>query len=109
MRYITWNVHHKTKEIKNIYACISYIRPLLEYCVQVKSLSCSIDLNMLKSVGREGTRLIPSFRRKKYKERLRALNLFSTEKTYRRGDMIEIYKMFKGLTNLNIDDFFLNT
>ena len=34
------------------------------------------------------------------------LNMYSVERRYRRGDIIEVFKMFSGLDDLKVEDFF---
>ena len=34
------------------------------------------------------------------------LNMYSLERRYIRGDLIEGYKMFNGLDNIKVEDFF---
>ena len=60
---------------------------------------------MLEKVQRRATRLIPGLRRLDYHDRLKDLNMYSVERRYRRGDMIEVFKMFSGLDDLKVEDF----
>ena len=46
-------------------------------------------------------------RDKPYEERLRILQLTSFEERFRRGDMIETYKMLTGKTNVDPNQFFV--
>jgi len=103
--FISRNVAHRSKEvIKTLYN--AYVRPHLEYCVQAWSPHYQKDLIMLEKVQRRATKLISGFKRLDYETRLRELDMFSLKRRYKRGDMIEVYKIFEGLDNLNVSDYF---
>ena len=61
---------------------------------------------MLEKVQRRVTRLVSRLKRLDYETRLKELNMFSLERRYKRGDMIEVYKIFTGLDDLKLEDFF---
>ena len=50
--------------------------------------------------------MIPRLRNLPYEERLEELNLFSLSKRRMRGDLIEVFKIFKGFSNINVEDYF---
>ena len=50
--------------------------------------------------------MIPRLRNKSYEERLEELNLFSLPKRRIRGDLIEVFKIFKGFSNLDANKYF---
>ena len=104
--FIARNVYYKSKEVvKNLY--ISYVRPHLEYCCQAWAPHYEKDLNLLERVQRRATRLIKGFKGLEYEERLKRLDLYSVRRRYVRGDLIEVYKMFQGISGLCVEDFFI--
>jgi hypothetical protein len=99
------NVHYKSKEvISKLFN--SYVRPTLEYCLQAWSPYYRHDIEMVESVYRRMTKIIPGLKRLEYPDRLLALNMFTFERRKLRGDMILVYKMFQGLVNIDVNNFF---
>ena len=104
--FIARNVGHKSKEVvKTLYN--AYVRPHLEYCVQAWAPHYQKDLIMLEKVQKRATRIVSGLKTLDYETRLKALNMFSLGRRYKRGDMIEVYKIFNGLDDLKVEDFFV--
>ena len=82
----------------------SLIRPHLEYCIQAWRLFLVKDVDLLERVQRRATKLVHSIKSRPYDERLRLLGLTTLELRQTRGDMIETFKIIKGLED--IDKFF---
>ena len=61
---------------------------------------------MLEGVQHRATKIIPSLKHLSCKNRLKELNMYSLERRYIRGDLIEVYKMFNGLDDINVEDYF---
>ena len=49
--------------------------------------------------------MIPRLRNKPYEKRQKELNLFGLSKRRLRGDLIYVFKKFRGLDDINIDDY----
>jgi hypothetical protein len=82
------------------------IRPKLEYCVQAWRPYLIKDINLLEGVQRRVTRMIVKNNSLSYEERLNLLGLTSLEMRRERGDMIEVFKILKGLVKVKQDRFF---
>lgn len=84
----------------------SLVRPKLEYCVQAWRPYLKKDVDLLENVQRRATRLMFKDRGFSYGERLRILGLTTLETRRLRGDLIEVFKIFKGFVNVKYTDFF---
>ena len=91
--------------VKKLYT--SLVRPRLEYCTQACRPWLQQDVNLLESVQRRMTRLIPGWADKyTYEQRLRKLHLTTLETRRLRADLIEVFKMINQMDNVNLSDFF---
>ena len=81
------------------------VRPRMEFAVQAWSPHLRKDINQLEKVQRRATKLIPSLASLPYEARLKKLNLTTLEDRRQRGDMIEAFKILKGIDK--IQDKFL--
>ena len=84
----------------------SLVRPHLEYAVQFWSPSLRKDIDRLEAVQARATKLIPSIRHLGYKRRLERLNLYLLEKRRLRGQLIETFKILKGINNIDYNHLF---
>ena len=84
----------------------SLVRPKLEYCMSVWKPHYRKDIDLLEGVQRRSLKVIDGFNVLCYEDRLSAVHLTSLETRRIRGDLIEVYKIMHGLTNLNPEDFF---
>jgi len=84
----------------------TYIRPHLEYCIQVWSPYLVKDIEVLERVQKAATNLIPQLRKYSYADRLKVLGLTSLKDRRERGDMIEVYKILNGKEHIDSGQFF---
>ena len=90
--------------LMNLYK--SLVRPHLDYCSTVWSPQYRKDISLLERVQHRFTRLFPHLRELPYEERLRRLGLWSLEERRNRADLIELFKMVKGLSAVPWSLFF---
>ena len=81
----------------------SLVRPHL---VQVWRPYLHKDIDLLEKVQKRATKLVPALKDKPYEERLVALNLTTLETRRIRGDLIEAFKILKGIDNIAVERFF---
>ena len=82
------------------------VRPHLEYCVQFWSPYYRKDIIQLERVQKRFTRMLPGLDGLSYKERLDRLGLFSLGRRRLRGDLIEVYKIMRGIDQLDSQHLF---
>ena len=75
---------------------LALVRPHLDYAVQFWSPHYRKDIGLLESVQRRMTKRIQGMKDIPYERRLRMLNLHSLERRRLRGDLIEVFKWYRG-------------
>ena len=73
----------------------TYVRPHLEYCVQVWNPVHAGDVEAMERVQNRFTRMIPQSAVMSQAERNKLLNITTHEERRLRGDLIYIYKLFE--------------
>lgn len=87
--------------MKRLYTAL--VRPILEYGNVVCYPRYQRDIDVLESVQRRATRLVPGLKRYEYEERLRRLDLPSLVFRRIRGDAIETYKFMHGMYKIDTE------
>jgi len=82
------------------------VRPHVEYCVSAWSPYYKKDKELLEKVQRRFTEMIKGMKGKSYEERLQRLNLWSLEERRNRQDLIEVFKICKGLSRIRSEELF---
>ena|SRR5687768_1642242 len=82
------------------------VRPQLEYCVQVWRPYLKKDIEKLEKVQRRATKMIHECRALSYEKRLKFTGLTTLEERRNRGDLIEAFKILKGLNKVDYKRFF---
>ena len=86
------------------------MRPKLEYCIQAWYPSLIKNIELLEQVQHRATKLIPEIAHLPCHDRLKFLNLTTLELRRHRGDLIEPFKILKGLEGIPSNSIFeLNT
>ena len=78
----------------------SLVRPKLEYCVQAWRPHVRKDIDLFEKVQKRAIRLIVRDKSLSYYQRLKKLGLTSLETRRLRGDLIEVFKIFKGFCQI---------
>jgi hypothetical protein len=87
-------------------AYITYVRPLLEYDTVVWSPFLLGDISSIEKVQRHFTRRLRGMDGFSYLERLDRLGLETLEERRIRFDLVEAFRIIKGISVLRFDDFF---
>jgi len=64
------------------------------------------DIELLEKVQRRATRMITNDKSLSYYDRLKKVGLTTLETRRLRGDLIEVYKLFKGYDSVDFNAFF---
>ena len=94
-------ISHEKETILTLYK--SLVRPHLEYGNIIWSPFLKRQSLKIERVQRRATKLIPEIANIPYEERLKKLKLPSLKFRRLRGDLIETYKIFQGMYNIEIE------
>ena len=65
------------------------------------------DIDLLEGVQRRATNMILGYKHYNYKDRLALCQLSTLEGRRLRGDLIQAFKLLKGLDQINYNNFFV--
>ena len=88
----------------NLYKTL--VRPHLEYALSAWSPYYKKDRELLERIQHRFSKMVEGMVCLEYRERLRRLGLWTLEERRNRGDLLEVYKISKGLSKVAMDDFF---
>ena len=83
----------------------SLARPHLEYCVSASSPHYVKDRERFERVQHRFTRMVPGLKGLEYGGRLERLNLLTLEERRNRADLVELFKISKGLSAIPWNSF----
>ena len=84
----------------------SMVRPHLEYGNAIWGPCYKGDLKLIEGVQRRATKLVSNLRDKPYIDRIKEMKLPSMEYRRKRGDMIQCFKIMKGLVRIEKEELF---
>jgi len=86
--------------------CTSLVRPHLKYCSPVWSPHYRKDEILLERVQHRFARFFDDLKDLDYNERLWKLKLWSLQERRNRADLIELFKMVRGISTVPLDSYF---
>ena len=99
------NITCKNKNIvTRLYKAL--VRPKLEFCVQAWRPYLRKDIDKIERVQHRATKMIEECKGLGYKDRLKVTGLTTSEDRRIRGDMIEVFKMLKGISKVDSSRWF---
>ena len=82
------------------------VRPILEYCANIWFPINKFELDEIEKVQHRATKIIPGLHDLPYPARLRKLNLHTLRYRRNRNDIIQVFRILKGIDKLETNDFF---
>ena len=84
----------------------SLVRPHLDYCVQAWRPHLKKDIEVLEKVQRRATRMVEGCKGMNYEGRLKNIGITTLELRRERADLLEMFKIMKGMEGLEKNYFF---
>jgi hypothetical protein len=73
---------------------VTFVRLLIEFAAPVWSPSLKGDIDTIERIQHRATRMVKKLRKLPYYERLERLGITSLEQRRKRGDLIQVFKIF---------------
>ena len=119
IRSITARANSRVGLIKHSFSCLdkenllplykSQVRPLLEYCSSVWDPILKGDIIEIEKVQHRATKLVPNLSNKPYPDRLKELGLKTLAFRRKRTDIIQVFRILKGIDKVDPATFFTHT
>ena len=103
LRNIGLAFHYMDKEMMKK-LITTMIRPRLEYAGVVWSPHKKKHIKKLERLQRMATKMVPELSGMTYEERIRAMDLPTLEQRRERGDLIQVYKLMKGIDEVDYEN-----
>jgi ribonucleases P/MRP protein subunit RPP40 len=102
---ISRNFHFRDKfTFVNLYC--QHVRPILEYASPVWSPWLECDKKVVEGVQKRMVKMISGLYGSTYEERLVEIGLHSLEYRREKADMVQVFKMIKGIDNVDYKNWF---
>ena len=102
---ISRNFHYRDKKtFVNLYC--QHVRPILEYASPVWSPWLECDKKVVEDVQKRMVRMISGLSGQTYEEKLKEIGLHSLEYRRDKADMVQVFKMLKGIDNVDYSNWF---
>ena len=92
------------KVIVKLYKAL--VRPKVEYCVQAWRPYLKKDVVNIEKIQHRATKMIEECKGMTYNERLAETKLITLDERRTRGDLLEVFKMVKGISKVDYTTFF---
>ena len=89
-----------------VFLYTTYVRPHLEYCASIWSPYLVRDIEVLKKVQKQATKLVEGYEKLPYERRLKSLGIYTLFCRCQRGDLIEVFKILNRYYDINPTQFF---
>ena len=98
-------IHFRDKDVwVKLYK--TYVRCHLEYSIQAWCPHTQADKDLLEKVQRRAIRMVSGLEGRSYEDRLVECGLTTLEDRRQRGDMIEVFKILKGIEDVDKSSWF---
>merc|ERR1712208_37440 len=84
----------------------SLVRPILEYCSVIWHPFLKTEALEIEKVQRRATKLVPELKDLPYEQRLRKLNMTTLAYRRKRTDILQTFRIIKGIDNTPAENYF---